>query len=140
MWKGYFNQHRACLRLKIYATEAAQESNRIKFFDIPAIIDTGFDGFVQVDFQIAAALGWFGPQTNAGVTQIAAGKVIPVGLFNSPVEIESDTITGTCQFPLRQGAPCLIGMDLLRRAERVLVISKSQVLLPKEQNINLSGT
>ncbi len=46
MWTGYFNQHRRpCLNIKINSA----------FF--PAIIDTGFDGFVQIDLPLAVTLG-----------------------------------------------------------------------------------
>lgn len=132
MWKGYFNQYkRACLDITINAPNASNKP-------ISAIIDTGFDGFVQIDFQLAVALGWVTPKTNIGQIRIADGKLINVGLVNdASVTIGGDTVTGVCQFPFTPQAPYLIGMDLLRRAERVLVISKNTILLPKEQDIQL---
>jgi len=116
-----------------------RESGKVNFIDMPAIIDTGFDGFVQIDLQMAIALGWLAKKVNLGVTRVADGKLIPVGLFNSPVMIGQDTVVGLCQFPISKNAPCLVGMDLLRRAGRILVISKDSVLLPKEEDVNLSG-
>ncbi len=83
MWTGYFNQHRRpCLNIKINSA----------FF--PAIIDTGFDGFVQIDLQLAVTLGWVKPKMDIGISQIADGKSMLIGLFDSSVMIESDTVTG----------------------------------------------
>ena len=48
-------------------------------------------------------------------------------------------MTGICQFPLTgANAPCLVGLDLLRRSERVLVMSKDKILLPEESRVDLS--
>ncbi|MCY4258855.1 MAG: hypothetical protein OXC91_01145 [Rhodobacteraceae bacterium] len=134
MWTGYFNRHSACLDLEIHASNRQDQSIKI-----PAIIDTGFTGFVQIDIQMTHALGWLSGGLSIGTTQIADGKTIPIGLFQSPVIIQDDSVTGLCQFPLRPNAPCLVGMDLLRRAERVLVMSKDKVFLLEEKRLNLSG-
>ncbi len=104
MWTGCFNHHSACLELEIQASNRQDQSIRI-----PSIIDTGFTGFVQIDVQMALVLGWLSGGINIGTTQIADGKTIPVGLFQSPVIIQNDTVVGLCQFPLRPNAPCLVG-------------------------------
>jgi len=88
---------------------------------------------------MAHALGWLSGSINIGTTQIADGKTIPIGLFQSPVIIQNDAVVGLCQFPLRPSAPCLIGMDLLRRSKRVLIMSKNKVFLLKEDRLDLSG-
>jgi len=134
MWTGYFNRHSACLDL-----ESSSSNRQDQGIKIPAIIDTGFTGFVQIDVQMALALGWLSGGLNIGTTQIADGKTIPIGLFESSVIIQNDSVVGLCQFPLRPNAPCLVGMDLLRRAGRALIMSKDKVLLLEEKRLDLSG-
>ncbi len=144
MWTGFFNQHRrACLRVKIKTTEDARESNKIENSEIQyeyasfsAVIDTGFDGFIQVNLQIAVLLGWISPKMMMGSAILADGKIVPIGLYQSTVYIESDEVTGLCQFMFSPDAPCLIGMDFLRQSGRVLVISKDTILLPKEKDLS----
>ncbi|MCY4288048.1 MAG: hypothetical protein OXC63_05600 [Aestuariivita sp.] len=50
---------------------------------IPTIIDTGFDGFVQISLQLAHALGWLGQTLKVSNSMVADGQTINVALFES---------------------------------------------------------
>jgi len=136
MWKGFYSRHRACLTLTIPAIDSPLGASSIR---ISAIIDTGFDGFVQVPLEIAHSLGWLGQQTRISKSMVADGNTINIALFESPVIVQSTEVTGICQFPLNQNAPCLIGMDFLRRAKRVLLISKDEIFLIEENKVHFSS-
>ncbi len=55
MLEGFYRQHNACLSLKIPASNPLTGSPLVT---ITAIIDTGFDGFVQIPSEIVFFLGW----------------------------------------------------------------------------------
>ncbi|MCY4583927.1 MAG: hypothetical protein OXE50_14210 [Chloroflexi bacterium] len=134
-WRGHFNQrHNACLN---FTLERQNDGATVAF---EGIIDTGFSGFVQIPMNAASALGLISPPLQMGATILANGAKQPVVLKQVPVTINGDIAHGLCQIPLTGNSPILIGMDLLRRFQRVLIVSSKQgIFLPQEQDVTISG-
>ena len=128
---------RPCLKLFIQKINSRVED---RYLVIDAIIDTGFDGFVMVNPKHAKALGWANhpAKGNSRVT-IADGSSSSVSLMQHPVKVGSKSskeIRGMCLFSENPRAPCLIGMDYLRRAKLVLLISVKGIVLIEEDKLS----
>jgi predicted aspartyl protease len=100
---------------------------------LEGIIDTGFDGFVQIPLMVGAVMGFV---TGALVTTpvgYADGTVRQVPIHAVQVSVEGESKVGIGHFPQEPGSPILIGMGFLRSFERGLLISDNLgVLLPSE--------
>ena len=133
MWRGHFDQrHSACLEFSI----TRNRDGAVATFR--GIIDTGFSGFVQIPMNAAAALELTHPPFRMGRTMLANGSHQPILLKRTPVTINGETQDGLCQAPLSGACPVLVGMGLLRRFERVLLVSsKHGIFLPHEQDVTL---
>ena len=104
------------------------------FLQCEGIIDTGFTGFVQVPMSVASQLGLLVPPLSQGQVTLADGKTQTVFLKNARVTVGRDAAAGICQFPVSSGAPTLIGMDFLRRFQRMLIVSSAHgIYLPREK-------
>lgn len=61
-------------------------------------------------------------------------------LKQAQVSVQSETKDGICQIPLAQNSPILIGMDFLRRFNRMLIVSSTfGVQLVPEQPVPQLG-
>ena len=118
MWTGYFDSHHtAHLRFSLHNPKSSDG------FQLEGIIDTGFTGFVQVPPYLATALRLLTPPLSWGNTILADGTTQQVVLQEALVSVESETRNGICQIPMAQDSPILIGMDFLRRFDRLLIVS-----------------
>ncbi len=55
-----------------------------------------------------------------------------------PIKVQKQTITGLCHMPSNGVSPVLIGMEFLRKSQRVLVIAKNKIFLPEEEKVRFS--
>ncbi len=87
------------------------------------IIDTGFTGFVQIPAPVGITLGLLVPPYAMSDALLANGTLQEVILKMAKVTVCDETQDGICQIPLTANSPILIGMDFLRRFERMLIVS-----------------
>ena len=120
-WKGHFDQrHNACLIFTLHS-QAAQAT-----YDIEGIIDTGFTGFIQIPSNAGVILGFFSPPLLWSNTSYANGTRQLVPLKEVLVTVQGETLSGLCHMPPTANSPVLIGMDFLRRFNRMLVVSSTR--------------
>ena len=135
MLQGTFDSHgNACLNFKVHKLSDGTAVNLL------GIIDTGFDGFIQIPLPVGLIMGIVGGSLTASKTRLADGKMIDVFLKTLPVTVgsgqDSETVDGVCQLPPSPGSPILIGMGFLRGFGRALLISYTRgILLPREADI-----
>ena len=133
MWHGHFDaQGNACLDFAI--PRLADQAP----VSLPGIIDTGFDGFVQIPLSLAVALGLVTRPFMTGNTSLANGKIQQVFLKKVSAQVQGEAREGLCQLPPTPESPVLVGMGLLKRFDRMLIISsaKKKIFLPKESEVN----
>ena len=117
-WIGRFDRdHIARLSFTLHSPSGKSSAT------YEGIIDTGFTGFVQVPVSVGTALGFLTPPLAVGNTHLANGATQQVLLKQSKVTVQTETQSGVCQIPLTPNSPVLIGMDFLRRFERLLIVS-----------------
>jgi len=105
------------------------------------IIDTGFTGFIQIPFEAALSLGINLSPLSISRMTLANGAVERSWIKQLPVTIHDETVSGLCNIPQSPNSPVLIGMDFLRKFERVLVVSSRKgVFLAHEKDVKLSQT
>ena len=90
---------------------------------IPAIIDTGFSGFVQVSFLFAATNGILVPPIFPTPVLLANGQKVTVPCVIAGAVLGRKTRLGVVHVPAAVNTPTLVGMDFLRRCEKALVVS-----------------
>ncbi|MCY4051731.1 MAG: hypothetical protein OXF60_09620 [Gammaproteobacteria bacterium] len=131
-WKGEFNkQHSPCLEFVIVGKNGNE-------FTFNGIIDTGFTGFIQIPLNDAGPMGLANGQGHFTKSTIANGSKQLVWLIENIVRVQDEKVSGLCHIPLtKNNSPVLIGVDFLRRFNRVLLVSKKGILLVKEENLKL---
>ncbi len=134
VWTGRFDsRHSPRLNFSLVSLRDGRENT----FD--GIIDTGFTGFIQIPIVPAVTLGIVRDPITVGTVSLANGTTQQVWLKQIPVTVEGETVSGLCHIPQTQNCPVLIGIDFLRRFERILVVSSKQgILLIKENQIKLN--
>ena len=90
---------------------------------LEGILDTGFTGFIQIPLGFGSALGLLTPKMPVGESILANGAKQPLLLAKTKVTVHKETQSGYCQMPLAATCPILIGMDFLRRFDRMLIVS-----------------
>ena len=70
-------------------------------------------------------LGLVTPHLPVANLHLANGTVQPALLAQSQVTVEGETQSGYCQMPQAGACPVLIGMDFLRRFDRMLIVSST---------------
>ena len=131
IWRGHFDSNgNACLQFAL-----RRQSNQ-QWVRFEGIIDTGFDGFLQLPLVFCLLQNLVVPPLTTGVTCLANGTLQQVFYKQLWATINGDAVQGACQLSPSNGSPILIGMDLLRRSQRALVISSTfGVWLPREQDL-----
>ena len=130
-WRGHFDQRgNACLRFDV---RRQSDQARVTF---EGIIDTGFDGFIQIPLVLGAAYGFVAGSLTTTPVGLANGTTQQVPVHAVQVNVAGETQLGVGHFPQERGSPILIGMGFLRRFRRALLISTNLgVLLPREQDL-----
>ena len=117
-WIGRFDhQHIARLRFHLHSPKYKEP------VPFEGIIDTGFTGFIQIPLDLGAILGLVTQNLPVGDSLLANGMVQRALLARSRVTISGETRSGICQMPIAATCPILIGIDLLRRFDRMLIVS-----------------
>ena len=128
-WIGHFNNlHSPCLYFTLY-----RESDNAEFV-FEGILDTGFTGFIQIPLIYATILGTNVSKCAIGKTTLASGKVENNWLKQMRVTVEGETVSGHCHITQHPNSPTLIGMEFLRKFDRVLVVSSKQGILLVEES------
>jgi len=98
--------------------------------EFEAMIDTGFSGFLMLPLVSAfpLALTLFGTTTYT----LADGSQSPKLLAHGTVDLEGEHTAGLIVLEANASSGPLLGMDFLRRSNKVLFLSKSGVYLLDE--------
>lgn len=108
-----------------------------KEYGIEGIIDTGFTGFAQIPLIIAVAIGIRINPAQVAKSTLANGVIENILVAQISVKAGNEVTTGLCHMPSNENCPVLIGMEFLRKSNRVLVVSsKVGIHLVKESEIN----
>ena len=118
-WIGRFDRdHIARLSFTLHSPSGKSSAT------YEGIIDTGLTGFVQVPASVGTALGFLTPPLAVGNTHLANGATQQVLLKQSKVYGPDRDAEWRLPNPLDPQQPStLIGMDFLRRFERLLIVS-----------------
>lgn len=104
-------------------------------FRATGIIDTGFTGFVQVPAFVGDQLGLLSGPRRVATTTLANGALQEVILKPVRVTVNKVTGDGYCMISPTDDSLILIGMDFLRRFQRMLIVSyKMGIHFVPEQN------
>ena len=83
-------------------------------------------------------MGLLIPPLTAGNSILANGAIQSTLLKQVQVTVNGETQSGVCQIPWTPNSPVLIGMDFLRRFNRMLIVSsKLGIHLVPEQSVPL---
>ena len=117
-WTGRFDEmHTATLDFNLHsASDGAQ-------YRTTGIIDTGFTGFIQIPMSAGIQLDLVAEPLTFSKITLANGELQDVILKSTNVTVDQDTRAGVCVIPLAEDSLTLVGMDFLRRFERILIVS-----------------
>lgn len=88
---------------------------------LPAIIDTGFDGFLSVPSKDLEEVGLPGSVTVTGTAVLADNRSIPVRLCLSTIRFDGEEQVGMCIIASPHG-DAFLGMNFLLAFHRKLVV------------------
>ena len=119
----YDNQGNACITMHLAGVRHQPPGP-----EYTGILDTGFTGFLQVPYTVAFALSL--PLEGTNTITLADGSSHVALMVLVEVTLDGRSETGVAI--LSDSAEVLIGMDFLRRFERLLVVSRSGIVLMDE--------
>ncbi len=101
--------------------------------EFEAMIDTGFTGFLMLPITSAFPLAL----TLYGTTSytLADGTTSPKLLAVGTVELQGDRVRGVIVLESNASSGPLLGMEFLRRFDKVLMVSKAGVVLYDEDDL-----
>ena len=121
---GHYDQAgHACLKVHLHGVR-----HRPPGIEYEVMIDTGFSGFIQIPIMHAIALRL--PLEGTQTFQLANGE--PVSAFTALVQATLAGRETVGVAVLSPSGPFLVGMDFLRRFEKLLVVSKDWIGLIDE--------
>ena len=105
-----------------------------KGFNVHAVIDTGFTGFIQIPLMLVAFLNLTILSGLVSSVTLADGSTRKYSLTEVCASIESEFI---CELALisPQGSDVLIGMEFLRLDDRALLVYQDSIFLAKKPDI-----
>lgn len=132
-WVGKFNElHSPCLT---FAIHRERDDERFSF---TGILDTGFTGFIQIPLIYAVILGTDINKCAIVKTTFANGTIENNWLKEMSVSVQNERVTGHCSISRHPDSPVLLGMEFLRKFNRVLVVSSKQgIFLVEESQVKL---
>ena len=135
--RGYYDQQRnPCIKIDICGLDRKASDSQVKSIKVESIIDIGFTGFIQLPFRIAIDLSLPFVGTQPVIFADGPPSVMLTALVRVTLADRTEQVVSLVS---KKSQEVLIGMDFLRRFDRVLLVSKRGIFLAEESFLTKLG-